>query len=399
LKTPWVIPAGPEAYPNLKQAHGVFGHKLNVVWDDDVGPKVLNVLDSQKVDWTSIDLARFTTEGDRGKKTEGPVVIWVGVCPASLQAEDAFISGNMILEVLVSFQINDVEVEYRESIYRRSAGPALLHPASEIDATLDFCGPFTPALGLSIAPSNRPYTQGTMGLYFAEGGGSNTVLGLTCRHVLFEMDTQTNSNYELVTGAPRTNVQPLGTDAFENLLESIKTRIRNLADSVIRCTWQIEQLEEREGGGDVEDAEAVRKQVGKLQAFVDARNKQIEDLKKFHTKVTNEWGSPEHRTIGHIRSSPAIAFNVGPEGFTEDWGAIELDGPKFRRAFKGNALDLGVFGFISLQVIQSDIDMQAQRLTLTHLHQRCIPALMAKLPSSTPIIVSFRSATCLPRSL
>ena len=26
--------------------------------------------------------------------------------------------------------------------------------------------------------------------------------------------------------------------------------------------------------------------------------------------------------------SLTIAFNVGPDGFTEDWGAFELDGPK-----------------------------------------------------------------------
>jgi len=49
--------------------------------------------------------------------------------------------------------------------------------------------------------------------------------------------------------------------------------------------------------------------------------------------------------------SLAIAFNVGPDGFTEDWGAFELDGPKFKDAFKGNFIDLGAFRFISLQVV------------------------------------------------
>jgi hypothetical protein len=84
---------------------------------------------------------------------------------------------------------------------------------------------------------------------------------------------------------------------------------------------------------------------------LDDTNEAIEDLEKFYEKVKKEWGQPKQRTIGYIRSSPAIAFNVGPGGFTEDWGAFELDGPKFKDAFKGNFIDLGVFRFISLQVV------------------------------------------------
>jgi hypothetical protein len=61
--------------------------------------------------------------------------------------------------------------------------------------------------------------------------------------------------------------------------------------------------------------------------------------------IKKEWGSPKQRVIGHIRSSPALAFNVGPEGFTEDWGAFELDGSRFKDAFRGNFIDLGTFRF------------------------------------------------------
>jgi hypothetical protein len=50
-------------------------------------------------------------------------------------------------------------------------------------------------------------------------------------------------------------------------------------------------------------------------------------------------------------SSPAIAFNVDRDGFTEDWGAFGLDGPNFKDVFKGNFIDLGAFRFILLQVV------------------------------------------------
>jgi hypothetical protein len=224
-KTPWVKPTGPEAYRKLKQARGVFGHKLNVVWKD-VGPLVRDLLNTQRVAWTSIDVARFITDGDGDEKIHGPVVLWVGVRPDSLQGKDAFSSGNEILDLLASFDINDVEVEYRESIYKRSDGPALLPSVSSLNTTVDVRGPLTPALGLPIAASDRPDSQGTMALYFGEGGNSDKVLGLTCHHVLFKTDGDTNDDYVFAgAGAPRKYVQLLGTSAFDKLLASIKIRI------------------------------------------------------------------------------------------------------------------------------------------------------------------------------
>lgn len=53
-------------------------------------------------------------------------------------------------------------------------------------------------------------------------------------------------------------------------------------------------------------------------------NEAIEAIEKFHVQFLNEWGQPKDRTIGHMRYSPTVATNVGPEGFTEDWGVVEL---------------------------------------------------------------------------
>ena len=73
-KRPWVKPTGLESYRKLKQARGVFGHKLNLVWKA-VGPLVRDLLNTQKVAWTSIDVARFITDGDGDEKIRGPVVL------------------------------------------------------------------------------------------------------------------------------------------------------------------------------------------------------------------------------------------------------------------------------------------------------------------------------------
>ncbi|KIJ12527.1 hypothetical protein PAXINDRAFT_163883 [Paxillus involutus ATCC 200175] len=329
LKTPWVKPTGLESYRKLKQACGVFGHKLNVVWKD-VGPLVRDLLNTQRVAWTSIDVARFITDGDGDEKIRGPVVLWVGVRPDSLQGEDAFSSSNEILNLLARFGIVDLEVEYRESVYKRSVGPALLRPVSNLNTAVDVCGPVTPALGLPIAASNRPGAQGTMALYFAEGGDSDTVSGLTCHHVLFKTDGTTNNDYVFAgAGAPREYVQLLGTRAFDELLASIKMRIRRHGIMVGIHEGQIKKLEVRVGGDDEDDVAEAKKELKKTRALLDDANEAIEDLER-----------PSERTIGYILSS-AVAFNVGPERFTENWGAFELDGPKFRDASKGNFIDLG----------------------------------------------------------
>ena len=123
---------------------------------------------------------------------------------------------------------------------------------------------------------------------------------------------------------------------------------------------RIKRLEARVGGDDEDDVAEANKGLNETLGLLDKANKAIEDLEKFYEKV-QEWGKPDQRIIGHIRSFPAIAFIVGPEGFTEDWGAFEFDSRKFNNAFKGNFIDLGMSCFISLQVIESNDYTQVRR--------------------------------------
>ncbi|KAH8119367.1 hypothetical protein DFH11DRAFT_1686263 [Phellopilus nigrolimitatus] len=339
LTTPWVKPKGPEAYRKLKQIRGVFNHRLNDVWED-LGPQVRDLLNVQRISWTSIDVARFITDGESDAAIVGPVVLWIGVRPGSLEGAPAFSSGAEILEILKSFGIEDVEVEYRESLYMRSAGPELLRHVSKVNDTVDVRSPLTPTLSLSIATVDRPDAQGTMGLYFAEGGTSNKVLGLTCHHVLFKTDATTNDSYVLANNAsaPRKYVRLLGTRAFDKLLDSIKLRIGRHAIMLKQHKEGIERLEKRLAGGvdgdddDEEEVAEAKKELELTRAQLKAVNEAIETLEQFFAQAARYRPHPLF---------PAVAFNVGTEGFTEDWGAFEIDGPKFAKAFKGNVLDLG----------------------------------------------------------
>lgn len=78
----------------------------------------------------------------------------------------------------------------------------------------------------------------------------------------------------------------------------------------------------------------------------------IEDLEKFYEtrRSRRNGGIPASAPSATSAPPPAVAF-VSLESFTEDWSSFELDGPKFKDAFKGNFIDLGAFRFISLQVV------------------------------------------------
>jgi len=45
----WGAPSGPEAQRRLRKLYPVFGHVINKVWNDDLGGRVVDVLDTPEV--------------------------------------------------------------------------------------------------------------------------------------------------------------------------------------------------------------------------------------------------------------------------------------------------------------------------------------------------------------
>ena len=155
---------------------------------------------------------------------------------------------------LTDYQINDVGVEYRESFYTREAGPQLLRSVRELHPLADVLSPLTPALGLCIFSKARPNVHGTVALYLAEGGDSNNLPGLSCRHVLIG-PKEANIDYVRHPGAPSKDVLLLGRRAFINFVDSIKVRIGRHGIVAKHRRNQIEWFAEREKGANTVDLE------------------------------------------------------------------------------------------------------------------------------------------------
>ena len=122
-----------------------------------------------------------------------PATIWVGVMPNTLTGEVAHHSANDILELLKEHGITDVEVAYRESEAKFSAGPELFPPVYDLDPLKDVIDNLSTALSLPIA-GLKTEMQGTLGFYFRVG---DELYAVTARHVLFN-DSEPNNEYNYV---------------------------------------------------------------------------------------------------------------------------------------------------------------------------------------------------------
>ncbi|KAK0491980.1 hypothetical protein EDD18DRAFT_1311037 [Armillaria luteobubalina] len=340
----WSPPRGPEAQRRLKELCEVFNHPITKIWNDDLGWRVV------KVRFTTIDVVRFKmveVDEDADEETAeakkpvvGPVTIWIGVFPESTSATAAHDAAQDVLALLRHYQITDVDVDFRESFYTREAGPQLLGPVGDLDPLVDVVSPLTPALGLSISTKARPHTQGTMALYLAKGGGSDKLLGLSCRHVLIG-SKEANIDYVRHPRAPPKDVLLLGKRAFTDLVDSIKLRIGLHGIAAKRWRKQIEGFEKREKVTNTVDAEKAKAARIETQALLDKADKAMEALGALLDQIDKDWKKPNNRVLGTILRSPAIRLGVGEQHFTEDWGVFQVNRAKLGDGFQGNKMDLG----------------------------------------------------------
>ncbi|KAJ7226228.1 hypothetical protein C8J57DRAFT_1093524, partial [Mycena rebaudengoi] len=171
--------------------------------------KVRDLLDLMKVKWTSTDVVRIGNAGE----SSAPVILWIGVMPASLAGNDGIAVASSCRQLLVENHLTDVDVEICESVVTRSAGPKLLTSVYSSDPTVDVHEPLTSALGLPICGQSAPWAEGTGGFFITEGGNTERLLLVTARHVIFPDE---NKHFERKYDSQRRyNVRLFGDVAFK----------------------------------------------------------------------------------------------------------------------------------------------------------------------------------------
>ncbi|KAK0442869.1 hypothetical protein EV421DRAFT_551705 [Armillaria borealis] len=330
--TPWKAPTGPEAYRQLKELRAVGNHALEEVWEGNLAPELHALLDSMEVKWTSTDVVRI----GNAEESSAPVILWIGVMPTSLTGDDGVVVASKCRELLVQSNITDVDVEIRESVVTRSAGPKLLTSTYSSDPTVSVREPFTTTLGLPICAQSTPWAGGTGGFFITEGGNTKRLLLVTARHVVFTPDKNKNDYFQHRNDSqPRYNITLFSDAAFDKHLKSIQAGIRDkpvTAQFLERCIKAVEG----------KDDPAANKERQEAQAELDEAKEAMEELNTFYQDVSTHWVTSESRVLGHVILSPPISVGSSSEGYTEDWAVIEIDASKVNVSnFNGNAIDLG----------------------------------------------------------
>ena len=324
---PWEAPTSPEVDCQTKDLRVVGDHAIKDVWEDKIAPRVHELLDSMKVQWTSTDVVRIGITGE----VMAPVILWIGVMPRTLSGADGADVAFKCRDLMGDYDINDVDVEIRESIVTQ-CGPRLLTPDINFEPTTAMGAlheQLTPTLGIPICAESSS-SDGTGGFFICEGGNTKRILLVTARHVV--LPNMANTPFKHETGERR-NVLMFDDEAFLEYLKSIK-------DNINAYEFEAKRLERRirksEG---TNNSEAIH-----FQQEVEMTKKDLETFNAFYSEVSTEWANSDSRILGHLILSPPFSVGAGRscEGYTEDWAIIEVDPLKLDATnFDGNAINLG----------------------------------------------------------
>ncbi|TFY78233.1 hypothetical protein EWM64_g5776 [Hericium alpestre] len=403
--TPWKKPRGLEAYLQVRELRPVGNHAIEEVWEDKLAFELHALLESMKVKWTSTDVVRMGI----AKESSAPVILWVGVKPASLSGDRGVNVAFSCRHLLERYNVVDVDVEIRESVVTRSAGPQLLAPSQWYDPDVDAREPLTPTLPLPICAKSTPWVEGAGGIFIGEGSNKERLLLLTPRHVVLP-DMDNNQHFEhRDPSQPRHEVTLFGQAAFKKYLESIEEEIEAKA---ISCQYLDSRNRLFEGKDDVAANKECNQDQYKMQNLEEA----MEELSKLQKDVLTRWITPESRLLGHVILSPPVNFGFGSEGYIHDWALVEIDASKVNASnFDSNAIDLGTrismidfvrmvnprlmrthfFTYPADRLLRINSTISDEELRSLHaLDQNCDSSLMIKRGNATGLTVGRANNIC-----
>lgn len=223
--------------------------------------------------------------------------------------------------------ITDVDVELRESLVTRSAGPALLPATKFIDPTTSVRHPLTHALSLHITSSATPQVAGTGGLFLSTGSSPSPPLFLlTARHAVLPPDVTVDDEEGPTVFSP-------GDTAFENCIADVRSEIMRHTSAARDKERYIALLDARPNAAAVQSARA------RVVRGVERAGSAIEELSAFCADVDPRWADPAARLLGHVVYAPPAHVNA--DGYMEDYALVAVNPDKIdRKTFTGNGIDL-----------------------------------------------------------
>ncbi|KAF8884562.1 hypothetical protein CPB84DRAFT_1816945 [Gymnopilus junonius] len=328
-------PSGPEAYRRLMRLFGQDG-----MWDR-VRDKEIEEEDDdddddamEEKDVTYDDIAPIKPVEDGERYYTNPT-IWIGIVPETLTGAVAHESSKEIRAFLDSLQVKNVDIAYRESVYKTLAGhgPALFPPVEDGDPLQDLIDNVSVLLSLPIA-GRKSSIVGTLGPYFRAG---NKLFAITARHNVF-LPSGDNLTYRYNESVPKKEVLVMGTQTFVRYLSSIEALIGAHIDAAKSRERKINTLRTRVHNGTNIEEPQIR--LAEHEADLTRTRTKIDSLKTFYVGIKQRWSKAKDRVIGFVCWAPPVGAGVAPHRYTRDLCVIELYKEKFKN-MKGNVLSLG----------------------------------------------------------
>ncbi|KAI0801514.1 hypothetical protein C8Q74DRAFT_1401040 [Fomes fomentarius] len=326
----WPVRKGPQAQGFEREVRPVYGHAIEPNCRS-IGKRIYQFLDSRSLTWTSINPLAYANAGDANPFCS--LIIYIGVKPHSLLYDDAVAAAAVVKEILAEAGFPDIEVAFVESIVT----PPLVRPL--LDDVPDLRKPFTPTLGLSIAPLKYPHFEGTGALYFRLSKDDDRTAILTCAHVARPPPTYPNTGMTRTNKSqPREDIVALGNMGYSNALNGMMSTIHDLLHSIDAWDQVLQRLGDHVEGESPTVTERRQEHVN----LVAGAKKKIQLVNKLHDEVTKRHTIPDRRVIGFVLHSEKIEISVDPHGYTSDWALIELFKEKIDwPSFKGNKIYIG----------------------------------------------------------
>ncbi|VDB91560.1 unnamed protein product [Peniophora sp. CBMAI 1063] len=293
---------------------------LHLHWEDRIAPKIQTLIDEKNVQWTSLDVVRIGYTDD--SEANAPVILWIGILPNSVSAPDGRAIVMQCLDILHAHNIADVEVEMRESVVVPLAvGPVPKLPT--LDSTSYALGasvlwdPFTTSPNFPISAFKSSSHQGTGGFFVTDLDDPGRILLVTARHAIFPPETDDDTLYRYTEGSEHSPflVQLFADDAFVRYREFIQAEIQEYHDIVGFQSCTISRLEGRT------DQYATRATIH-ARFYVNEARRMISELDVI-SQFVERFGEGD-RVLGRVVLSPPVGYNVGRQGYTEDWAVIEV---------------------------------------------------------------------------
>jgi len=337
----WPVRTGPEAYRILREARPDYDHPIRSRWLE-IGRLIYTYLDSCNVRWSSIDPTRFAEAGEEDVTT---LHLWIGVMPETLAFEDAKEAAEGCKEILVQEGFSDVEVAFRDSVIIQSGSRELLSFESYLDTVHNVCSPFTPALGIQIAPLTYPHLEGTGAVYLQDNDSGDLLLLSACHVARPPPINPNNQPLPLQqSNMEKEEIISLGSGAFKKAMQQMEDAIDSEYSSIRAGKGIAERL------GPFIEGENSRTTLTRkrYEGVVEQAEATIREIRELRKEVTKEWTTLSDRTIGYVVHAPAIVISDDSETFTRDWALIKLYRDKINPGnLTGNQIYIGTIFILS----------------------------------------------------